>query len=349
MKKNSFIKVILVGVVSLLAVVAVGSYLIQAPQKESEIVVFEVKSGDTITKVASALKDEALVRSSFYVRWVAKQENLTALKVGRYALDKSWDPKTLLATLNDASQAIPDQVRVTLPEGFWAKDMAKRLSENTNVKADELLDLWNDKTYIQELMLEYPFLSDAIINDDVQVYLEGYLFPETYDFYSDTTAKAITKRLLDQTNLIYKKYQADFEASALSIPEIFTLASIVQFEGKHADDMAIIAGVFYNRLKIDMLLQSSVTICYALYEYDSWVDCERNPNIESPYNTYKYKGLPPGPILNPSEIALKATLNPTPNDYLYFIADVYGDGTIYFAKTLAEHEANVNKYLKGKP
>ena len=136
--------------------------------------------------------------------------------------------------------------------------------------------------------------------------------------------------------------------SSLSIHEIYTLASIVQYESGKIDDMKKIAKVFYNRMKIGMPLQSSVTVCYALdiNKNDNWMACEVNPNYDSLYNTYKYQGLPPGPIQNPGEDAINAVLNPDSNDYLYFMADVYGDGTVYYAKTYAEHEANVNRFLK---
>ena len=107
-----------------------------------------------------------------------------------------------------------------------------------------------------------------------------------------------------------------------------------------------IAGVFKNRLDKNMTLGSSVTICYALYEYDKPEDCETNAGIDSPYNTYIHPGLPIGPILNPGEIALKAAIFPEKHDYLYFMADIYGDNTVYYAKTYEEHERNVNKYLR---
>lgn len=334
----------------LVIVIALGYFYIntQPISKESNVVVFEIKSGETFVGVAEGLEKSGIVKASWNVRLVGKLDNLQNIKAGKYKLDRSWSVKTILETLNDASQAIPDQVRVTLPEGFWAKDIAKRMEENTTVSAEELLTLWNDKTFVQEMIDRYDFLSEDIINDQVRVLLEGYLYPETYDFYVDTTARAITLRLLDQTQITYNALKSSFAQSDLSVHQVFILASIVEYEASKYEDMQNVASVFYNRLAINMPLQSSVTICYGLYDFTDWKDCERNPNLESPYNTYKYKGLPVGPILNPSKKALEATLNPKNTDYLYFMADVYGDGTVYFAKTLAEHEANVNKYLKGR-
>lgn len=336
------------GVVVLSLSITLVILALQPVQNESEVVVFEVQSGQSLSTVGENLKQENIIRSTQAFRFVANQEGLTAIKAGKFRIDKSWTNKEILEVLNNASLAIPDQVRVTLPEGFWAKDIAQRMSENTNVSKEALLELWNNETYIRELMLRYDFLEESIFSEDARVYLEGYLFPETYDFFSETTAEAITTRLLDQTQRVINRNQALFDQSDMSIHEVFTLASIVQYEARSLQDMKMVSGVFHNRLNINMPLQASPTVCYSLYEFDSWLDCERQTQINSPYNTYVVLGLPPGPILNPSEMALIATLEPTQTSYMYFMADVYGDGTIYFAETLAEHEANVDKYLRGR-
>ena len=210
------------------------------------------------------------------------------------------------------------------------------------------MEYWNDEDIIRGYMDEYPFLTEDIFNDDARYYLEGYLFPNTYNFYRETTPDQITRTFLNETLNIYNKYREDFDNSKLSIHEIFTLASIVQYEGTTLENMQSIASVFYNRLDNGMMLQSSVTICYAINidKDDDWRECEYNVSFDSPYNTYKYTGLTPGPILNPGINALVAVLEPADTDYLYFMADVCGDGQVYFAKTFSEHQANVNRYLK---
>ncbi|MPM70626.1 Endolytic murein transglycosylase [bioreactor metagenome] len=121
---------------------------------------------------------------------------------------------------------------------------------------------------------------------------------------------------------------------------------MTQFEAGNDTDNKIVSGIWFNRLESGMPLQSSVTVCYALYDYEHWHSCEVNTDLDSPYNTYKYSGIPIGPIDNPGESAIASVLYPTKTDYYFFIADVYGDGTIYYAKTYAEHQANINKYLK---
>ena len=155
----------------------------------------------------------------------------------------------------------------------------------------------------------------------------------------------MTMRFLDEFDRNYQMFKGQLEGSEMSFHDLITLASVVQFESGHPDDMKLIAGIFENRLRDGYRLQSSVTVCYALYEYDSWLDCEQNYEVESPYNTYMIDGLPIGPVCNPGIDAIEAVLNPTPSDYMYFIADVYGDKTVYYATTYEEHLANIEQYL----
>lgn len=228
---------------------------------------------------------------------------------------------------------------------MWAKDVAALIEKQTGVKAGELLTLWNDDAYLNTLLKKYSFLSKDILNAQYKVKLEGYLYPETYSFHKDATAKQITETFLDQFQKTIAPYEADIKKSGMSMQEVITFASIVQYEASTKEDMEMIAGVFQNRLKQGMTLDSSVTVCYALYDdMTSGEDCEVNTHIDSPYNTYKNAGLPIGPILNPGAMAIQAVLHPKANDYLYFVADIYGDGKVYYARTLDEQEANIDKY-----
>ncbi len=313
-----------------------------------ETVLFEVKAGSSVKDVANDLEAAGLVRDADSAYLFARRNDLGNIKSGEYELDKSWDPEKIFTWISDASNAIVYDTTVTIVEGDWAKDMANKIANATSVTADELMNLWNDETYLRSLMGRYPFITEDLFNRDIRTKLEGYLAPNTYRFYQETTAEEITEKILDQSLKVYNELEADMKKSSLSINEIYTLASIVQFESGDVNEMANISGVFWNRLDIDMPLQSSATVCYAIDfdKGDHWMDCEVNGNYESPYNTYKYGGLPPGPILNPGYDAIYATLHPAKHKYYYFMADVYGTGQIYYAETLAEHEANVSKYLR---
>lgn len=316
--------------------------------KTSELVMFTVDKGSSTKSIVKNLEDEKIIKDSDMAYWYIKLNDLTSIKAGEYQLDKNWNVDTIFNYINIATNAISDDVKVTIIEGDWAKDIAKKISSSTGIPEEEFLQLWNDETYVRSLMSKYPFLTEEIFNPDTRVLLEGYLFPNTYLFFKDTDVNTITNKILDETLKVYNEFKDEINNHKLSTHQLFTLSSIVQYEASKVEDMKLIAGVFYNRMEINMKLQSSVTVCYAIdkEKSDHWMDCEVNPNFDSPYNTYKYEGLPPGPILNPGRSAIEATLNPTPSKYLYFMADVYGDGTVYYAETYKEHNENVQKYLK---
>lgn len=354
-KKNKLkLKWIALFVVVFFATIAIGltTYVnsnLKAVGSSEETTTFIVEAGDTLANISTKLIEKELISNSFVFEQYAKYIKLTDFKVGVYYLNYGMDVKTILTNLNDPTAAVPKDVIITITPGDWAKNIAVKLAQQCiNVTADELLALWNDEAYIRTLMPTYSVLTEDLFVSGEKVLLEGYLIPETYFMNPEASADSLTRRILNQTQKVYDENKATFDASGFSVHEVLTLASVVQFEAKTLDDMKMISQVFRNRLDANMALQSSVTVCYALYEYDSWKDCENldNQQLDSPYNTYLYKGLPIGPITNPSEQSIIATLNPTANDYLFFIADIYGDGSVYYAKTYAEHLANVEKYLK---
>ncbi len=349
MKKKKTKLIIILSIVVLVLVGVGGSYAfyvssLSPVSSESHEIDFTIESGETSTSILSRLVEEKIIKNALATKVYAKISGNTDFKAGDFILDTSWSTKKIVQYLNDSSAAKAEQVTVTIVEGSWAKNIAAQMAEATNVSADDLLKAWNDSTYVSELARDYWFITPDIYNSQ-KVILEGYLYPSTYNFFKETTVDAITRRFLDQTEKVLDEYKSEIESSSMSVHQIMTLASIIQFEGKHEEDMKLISGVFENRIAAGMKLQSSVTVCYALYNYTSWSDCEQNTDIDSAYNTYQVEGLPPGPILNPGLTAIKAALEPTASDYLYFMADVNGDGTIYFAKTYAEHLRNVDKYL----
>ncbi len=236
-------------------------------------------------------------------------------------------------------------VSVTILPQDWAKVAAEKIAAATQLNASDILNAWNDDAYLSTLIQDYSVLTPEILNSNTNVKLEGYIYPETYRFYKDSSIDQVTRKILDQTQSIYESLKNEFDQSALSVHGVFTLASIVGFEASDDVNQKLIAGVFYNRLAIDMRLQSSVTVCYALYDYSHWRDCETNPTLDSPYNTYVYRGLPVGPIMNPTYSVLKATLEPTTSDYFYFLADVT-TGKVYYQKTYEEHLQDKEKYIQ---
>lgn len=346
MKKKSSLIILLILLITVAFSFVFFNMQLSSVSNESEPISFVVDENANLTVVTNKLEAENIIKSATFTKLYGKLSKKSNFTKGRFNLDKSWNSKEILNFLTDSSNAIGEvSERVTLTPGSWAKDMAKTFESKLDVSAEDLLSLWTDEAYVKTLINDYEFLTNDILNSDLNVFLEGYLAPNTYDFYVNASADSITRKLLDQTDMIYNKYKAQFDASKYSIHEIFTLASITQYESGNYEDDQIIAGVWENRLAIDMKLQSSVTVCYSLYEFDNWRDCEQNTLIDSPFNTYMYAGIPIGPILNPGEDSIKATLNPKESDYMYFVADVYGDGSVHYAKTYDEHLANVKKYL----
>ncbi|MCR5230734.1 MAG: endolytic transglycosylase MltG [Solobacterium sp.] len=314
--------------------------------RESEEINFTVNSGTSFRTVAGDLKDAGLIKSSSWTILFARMNDLSDVKAGDYVLNKNMSVEEILKVLNDPRAAVVDVATVTIIEGDWAKDIAAKCAAATTVSEEELLTLWNNKEYIRSLMDKYPFLTEEMFNDDIRFYMEGYLAPNTYQFYKETTAESITEKILDQSLVVYNKFADRMKSSSYSIHEIYTLASIVQYEAGDPKNMSMIAGVLNNRLDIDMPLQCSVTVCYSLdqdrADYD-WKACEFNSGYDSPYNTYLHKGLPPGPIMNAGEDAIEAVLNPSASNYYFFMANV-NTGEIYYAETLDEHNKNIREH-----
>lgn len=314
---------------------------------QNERITVRVEEGEGSSTLIADLYDKGLIRSKEAAKLYLQMNKGLGQYAGYFELSPAMSTAEIFSALANPDNAKPTYAVVTIPEGTWAKDIARIIDEAIpDVSADELLKLWNDPQYIQTLAASYPFLDPAAINNDqFFVKLEGYLFPETYHMDYTMNADQITRMILDQFGAVYQKNKAAIDASSMSLEQILTLASIIQFESGNPADMPTIAGVFANRLAKGMPLQSSVTVCYALYDqFNSNEDCERQYDIDSPYNTYKNPGLPIGPILNPGEAAIQAALNPEKNDYLYFVADIHGDGSVHYAKTYEEHQANVEKY-----
>lgn len=339
------------AVVSFLIAASLTFVLIYTSQlkpvmSDSSPIVFKVDAGETSNSVIDKLGNEGIIRSSMMTKLQARLSGKRSVFEGYFELDKSWSSEEILNYITNPNNAAPMEATVTLVEGSWAKDMAAEIEKYVDVKKEDLLDLWNNKEYIQELMNKYEFLPKEILdNDHAKVYLEGFLYPDTYTFRVDSDIRTVTELILNNSMRYYETYKEALSNSSFSMYELMTLASIVEYEANTQEDMEKVAGVFMNRLNQGMRLESSVTVCYALYDFDSWEECERK-SPESPYNTYRNPGLTPGPILNPSVKAINATLNYGHHDYLFFIADVHGDGSVHYQKTYAEHEV-VRKQLLG--
>lgn len=347
-KKANTIQKLIFGAVSVILVAVMIFFVLLSTntspvQSKSEEIIFEVKEGDHLQSIVQRLETEGIIKDAKFAKIQAKLKGTDGFIVGQFKVNKNWDSTKILSYFTVQKNVVKDEKMITFAENLWAKQIAAKLDENLDVSKEELLALWNDEEFLRDCIEKYEFLDENILNNEYRVKLEGYLYPETYSFNIHSTAEEITYRFLDHFDSQYQMIKKELKNSPFdSVHELITFASVVQYESKSKEDMQMIAQVFLNRMNKGMNLGSSVTVCYAIYDYTDWKDCESRVDIESPYNTYLHTGLPIGPILNPGMDAIDAVLHPKANDYLYFIADINnvrgeGAGKVYYSKTFDEH------------
>lgn len=319
MKKRAFAAILsLVALTAVVAGMLVIRYLDLAyttlePERR---VIVEIPSGAGADRVAELLTGAGVIGHPRLFRLYLYLTGRDAeLKAGTYRLDAP-------ACFSDAADVLVAgeilTVRFTLPEGFTAEEMALRLAGNGICGAGEFLSA------AARLAFERHRVNSP----------EGYLFPDTYDVPADTTVEEIAGLLLDRADQVWEEELKKAGRTGADRFEMVTLASIVQAEGAVVEEFPRIAGVFSNRLRRGMNLESCATVLYALGEHKQTLEY-MDLKVESPYNTYINAGLPPGPINNPGRAALAAALSPEEHDYIFFVSN--GDGTHTFSRTLSEH------------
>lgn len=317
------------------------------PLNTNKKIVYELKENATLKEVLRELEEEKLIKNSFISYQYAKILKKPNLISGKFEISSNSTVDEILDQISDSSKLIHDHLLVTLPDGKWAIHYAQIISEKTGLNKQEILDKWNNTEYIESLKKKYWFLKDITKSEHAKVLLEGYLLGNTYQITPNMKIEEITEMILDYTNRVLSEYRTVIENQ--NIHDLLVKASLVQYEASSKEDMKKVAGVIENRLAKDQKLELSVTVCYSLYDaLQDWKQCETNPNLDSPFNTYLHKGLPPTPINNPTALAVEATLNYEKHDFYFFVADVCGDGTVYYSKTYEEHLEKVDKYLTQK-
>lgn len=339
-----FIGIVLTMVVIIVIGFIIFTFLLTAPKSKSEVIEFKVEQGSTIDEVGKKLESEGVIRSYSAYKIFVRIKGISSYKAGVYKLDKSYNTKDIVDILT-GDYYKENGVTITFKEGKNMRQVAKEVAKNTNVSESEFLAAGEDEEYIDSLISKYWFLTEDIKNGDIYYSLEGYLFPDTYSFNENVSAKEIIETMLDQTDKVFSKYKSLIDASSYSINQIVTLASIVESEGIYDDDRKMIAGVFYNRLNAGMSLGSDVTTYYAFKVDLGERDLTRAEiNTYNPYNTRgpEMNGkLPVGAVSNFGESSLSAVLTPTNSDYYYFVADK--SGKTHFTRTYEEHQEVINE------
>jgi UPF0755 protein len=281
-----------------------------------------VRSGMSLSAVAASLADSGWIRHPRLLAWWGTARGIDRkIQAGRYRLERGWSPRDVIEAIRTGRV---ETTMVTVPEGWREEAILKLLADSLEVEHAELLEASRDRRWVREIGIEAGRL-------------EGYLFPETYAFPKEYDARLAIARMVEEAGEQFDEtMHARAEQLGLTAEEIVTLASIIQAEAAREEEMPRISGVFHNRLRHGWKLEADPTVRYALGRFDGRV-LYRDLEVDSPYNTYRVGGLPPGPIGNPGFAALRAACWPdSTRGEFYFVAK--GNGEHRFSRTLAEHE-----------
>ncbi|MBW1948313.1 MAG: endolytic transglycosylase MltG [Deltaproteobacteria bacterium] len=290
--------------------------------------VFVVPSGATLKDVALGLEKEGMVRSGrLFHLWARLSGAQRRIKSGEYLLHPGLSPVQVLDRLTRGSILTH---AVTVPEGYTARQISRLLGQKGITDSRAFLALALDP----ETPRKYGFSAPS---------MEGFLYPDTYQLGRGLSASAVMNAMVGRFREVMGPFRDAVAASGMSLEQVVTLASIVEKETGKKEERPIIASVFLNRLRRGMRLESDPTVIYGLEHFNGNLT-RKDLARPGPYNTYRIRGLPPGPIANPGRQAIRAVLFPAKTPYLYFVSR--NDGTHHFSETLKEHNRAVRKYQK---
>jgi UPF0755 protein len=248
---------------------------------------------------------------------------------GEYAFHTQMLPLEIIGLIKSGRVV---QYEITIPEGYTLAQISRVVEEKKLARSEEFIRRATDPVFLQQSL--------GLDADS----LEGYLYPESYYFSKRVGSEGILRAMVKRFETVYTpEMEKRAEEIGMTRQEVVTLASIIEKETSVDEERPVVSAVFHNRIKKKIPLQSDPTVIYGLPHFNGNLT-RKNLKIRSPYNTYRVKGLPPGPIANPGKASLWAALNPASSDYLYFVSK--NDGTHYFSKTLAEHNRAVQKYQR---
>ena len=280
-----------------------------------------IDQGTTLSNISDKLNKRGLVSNKWVFKFLIKIKGLEkSMQAGTFRLS---NVHTNNEVINNIVFGSPDRKKITFLEGWNMNQVARHLSKELDFNYSEVIKLLSDEELIRDLK----------INSNT---LEGYLFPETYYFFEGVDKTSVIKRLVKEHKKFWNNANLSKADSLGFTPyEIITLASIIEGEAIYDSERSIISAVYHNRIKIGMKLQADPTVQYIIDDGPRRL-LNKDLRIKSPYNTYIYQGLPPGPINSPGKQSLIAALSPQDNDYLYFVAK--GDGYHTFSRNEKEHE-----------
>lgn len=328
---------------------AYNKMLAPVDEDSTQVIEVSIANGSSLSAIADKLEEEGIIRNSTAFKlYVDFSDMSSKLLAGKFELSPSMTFDEIIKVLKRPT-FINDTTMITLREGYTAKKMADSLVEVGLFKTN---DEYLAAAKTGEAFTNYDFVKEVIVangkkDGQRQYILEGYLFPDKYEVYTDTDVETVINKQLARFDQIFNdEYKARAKEIGLTVDQVVTLASIIEREGS-GEDMPKISAVFHNRLKQNMPLQSDATVLYITGE-SKLIVTSAETSIDSPYNTYKNTGLPIGPICNPSAAAIEAALYPDEEilngGYLYFCLGDPETGEVFYTKTLAEHSAIQAKY-----
>lgn len=327
----------------LIVILAVGGGLVlnyinnTSTTTNNEIVVFEINKGSSAYSVGEKLKEEGLIKDENVFKYQLKlNSEYSNFQAGKYTINKNETLEGLIKRFSSGDSIPNETVKVTFPEGLTTKEMLSLIEKELFLNPTEIME------YAHSNGSKYWFLNEVPTDN---TYLDGVLFPDTYEFSGEANVEEVITKMLDNTEKKLEPFKEKMVNHELSVRELLTLSSLIEKEARHDQDRPMISGIIYNRLADNMLLQIDATVL-AVIGHKNTVTYE-DLKVDSPYNTYKYKGLPPSPIAMPGVSSIEAALNPIQHTYLFYVAD-RETGFHHFAETFKEHEENIEKYWKKK-
>jgi len=335
--KSLKVIIILIVVFFIFIIISYNRGINSPASSERKEIFFTIEKGEGVNQISQNLFDVGLIKSKNYFEyyvWLNNVEN--RLQAGSYLLNTRQSIVELVKSLVEG-RAVSDEREIKIIEGWTTKNIEEYLKENSIKASEGFLESVQDKNFVSKISSEYPEL-------DIRL-LEGYLFPDTYRIYNNSTGEDIVVKMVSNLDKkLTPEMREDIKNQKKSVFEIITMASILEKEVRSYEDMQIVSGIFWDRIKNGQGLESCATLAYILGVNKPVYSLE-DTQIDSPYNTYKYRGLPPGPVSNPGINAIKAAIYPKYTDYNYFLSRP-DTGETVFSATYDEHIRNKNKYLK---
>ncbi|MEK3673009.1 MULTISPECIES: endolytic transglycosylase MltG [unclassified Paenibacillus] len=342
---KAVIRTVLIIILVLAAAAGGGAWYIwngmQPVEPAGPAVTVTIEKGMGSSQIADLLEEKGIIKKGLffkgYLKWV--QEG-SSFKAGTYNVSPGDTYDTLISRMNAGDVVKEDTVVFTIPEGYTATQVADKLAEAWNQKAEVFLQLIDSGAGLEAVgTLGIPE------NKELRHRLEGYLFPETYELAKDSTPQEVIEAMLEQ--LVKKldtipEWKAKLANRGLTLHELMTVASLVEREVVVNEERPLVAGIIYNRLDKGQKLEIDATVQYLLDKQKERL-YEKDLKVDSPYNTYKQEGLPPGPISSPGLASIEAAMTPEVSEYFFYVTKKDGSQAHLFAKTYKEHLANIEK------